>query len=209
EQAHLDEAVAALKHQRCGALAAVEHALTRSRYRTLKTAVETWLEQPRYTSIATLPLFSLLPDLLSPLLSSLLLHPGWLVEAADTSEEANETLHDLRKACKHARYQAEFFAPFYNADFQTWTNEVKDIQATLGSVHDRQVLTDLLIEHQPKRGKLASLHTLIEQSNAADMADWDDRRQKYLSAEFRQSLRRLILDAVRSPGVPTPTNAMN
>lgn len=201
EQAPLDTAIAALHKKRRKAFAATEAALTRSRYEDLKTAYETWLHRPQYTELAYLPLQLLLPDLLSPLLAELLLHPGWLVPATHSSSAESKTLHDLRKACKHVRYQAEFFVSLYGNDFQNWIEEIKTIQSNLGRVQDSQVLMELLSAHLPKRTSLPTLQTAIQQTQAEALSDWETIRNKYLSPEFRVQLRQWVLEPNRSESV--------
>jgi len=189
----LDDVIEALSRQRRKAFAATEEALTRSRYKDLKLAYETWLNAPQYTPLAQLPVVSLLPDLLSPLLSMLLLHPGWLVPSTALSDETTPTLHALRKACKHVRYQAEFFGSFYGKPFQTWIDEIKTIQTNLGSLQDSEVLLDQLADHLPKRSRLPGLQTAIHQAQAVAMTDWDPLRQQYLDPKFRYHLHGLLL----------------
>ncbi len=201
KQRSLDDVIAKLQKERRVASADVKDALTQSRYQQLKTAYGTWLEQPRYTALASQPLQLFLPDLLSPLLSTLLLHPGWLVQA-DASDADSENLHDLRKACKHVRYQAEFFVSFYGEAFQTWIDDVKEIQSKLGTVHDSQVLQALLTEHQPKHAQLSELQTAIHQTQTEAMSDWEAVRLRYLEPAFRQHLRQLLLEPIAAD-VPT------
>jgi CHAD domain-containing protein len=194
EQSALDEAIGGLQRQRRQAFAAVEDALTRSRYRHLKETYDAWLSEPRYTPLAQLPLVPLLPDLLSPLLSELLLHPGWLVRTTDLTSETGETLHDLRKACKHARYQAEFFVPFYNSAFQDWIEEIKTIQSMLGKLHDAQVLLELLQEHLSQKETLSHIQNLICHTEADAMNDWETKRQTFLNPDYRCQLHQMLLD---------------
>ncbi|UBF28292.1 CHAD domain-containing protein [Kovacikia minuta CCNUW1] len=194
DQHVLDEALSTLKRERRKAFAGVEDTLTGSRYRNLKAAYETWLDDPDYSALAQLPLRSVLPDLLSPLLSELLLHPGWLVEVDSISEEENEILHDLRKTCKHARYQAEFFKSFYGKDFQDWIGDIKTIQDLLGKVHDGQFLLELLADVMPKRTKIPDLQQMIQQAEQEMMAEWQPIRQKYLDPDFRNHLHQMLLE---------------
>lgn len=194
EQASLDSVLADLKQERRRAFAAVEATLTQSRYKDLKNAYETWLDRPQCTPLADLPLLPLVPDLLSPLLASLLLHPAWLITLPVKSDREMETLHELRKACKHVRYQAEFFEPVYGDRFSNWVEEIKTIQANLGRVQDSQVLQELLAEHLPNRTKLPNLNQAIQHTEVGALADWDALRQKYLDADFRSALRHLIME---------------
>ncbi len=196
EEDLLHEALQVLYKQRRQAFAVVEHTLARSRYQDLKTSYQDWLETPEYTALATLPIIPLLPDLLSPLLADLLLHPGWLIPASGSSTAAGELLHDLRKACKHVRYQAEFFVPFYSQPFQDWIQEIKLLQDNLGKLQDSYVLQDLLKEYLPKRAEMPALQATIQQTRSEALVDWDRVRQQYLDPAFRSYLHQMLLEPV-------------
>ncbi len=201
EQRSLDEVIDKLTKERRVAFAGVEDALTQSRYQHLKVDYEAWLAQPRYASLATQTLLPLIPDLLSPLLATLLLHSGWLVQT-DEIDAASDRLHDLRKACKHVRYQAEFFVPFYSEAFQTWIEDIKTIQAKLGTLHDSQVLQALLTSHRPKYATWHDLQATVQQTQADAMSDWESVRQRYLEPAFRQHLHHLLLEPL-AVDIPT------
>ncbi|MEX0271235.1 CHAD domain-containing protein [Leptolyngbyaceae cyanobacterium UHCC 1019] len=196
EEDLLHEALQVLYKQRRQAFAVVERTLARSRYQDLKTSYQDWLENPKYTALATLPIIPLLPDLLSPLLADLLLHPGWLIPANASSAVGGEILHDLRKACKHVRYQAEFFVPFYSQPFQDWIREIKLLQDNLGKLQDSYVLQDLLKEYLPKRAEMPALQATIQQTRSEALADWDTVRQQYLDPAFRSYLHQMLLEPV-------------
>jgi hypothetical protein len=157
------------------------------------------LEQPYYTAIAQLPLPPLLPDLLNPLLSELLLHPGWLVPANHTSLADSQRLHDLRKVCKHVRYQAEFFLPFYGEAFANWTQEIKTLQDQLGLFQDSQVLMALLAKYLPKSSPMPGLQAIVQQTQREVLADWDTVRQRYLDPAFRGQLHQMLLAPLVPP----------
>lgn len=193
EQKQLDKVIQSLKKQRRQAYAEVESTLGQSRYQKLKAAYETWLEKPQFRAIATLPIRLLLPELLSPLLSELLLHPAWMVTAEDTSESANETLHDLRKAFKHVRYQTEFFVPFYGEAFQGWVADIKQLQEKLGKLQDNHVLQELLVAYLPKQAHLPTLEQGIQQTRSEVLSDWDTIRQHYLDPTVRCHLHQILL----------------
>jgi CHAD domain-containing protein len=198
EQKRLDQVIKTLSKQRERAYEAVEDALEQTRYYKLKTTYEDWLEQPQYTAIAQLPLRPLLPDLLSPLLSQLLLHPGWLVPANHSSLAESQLLHDLRKVCKQVRYQAEFFVPFYGDAFATWIQEVKTLQDNLGLFQDSQVLIALLEKYLPKAAEMPGLQAIVQQTPREVLADWDPIRQHYLDPAFRNHLHQMLLEPLVS-----------
>ena len=193
EQDIVDEAIAVLQKHRLKAFADVKSALKRSHYQSLKSAYHNWLENPQYTAIAPLLLSPIIPDLLSPLLASLLLHPGWLIAADQVSAENSPMLHDLRKACKRARYQAEFFIDFYPKSFQKWANEIKAIQDDLGKLQDTEVLRSLLLSKLSAKNQ-ARLETVIQQTQAEALSTWETTRQKYLKPGFRLNLHQMLLE---------------
>jgi CHAD domain-containing protein len=193
EQDIVDEAIAILQKHRLKAFAGVKSTLKRSRYQSLKEDYHNWLEIPQYTAIAPLLLLPIIPDLLSPLLASLLLHPGWLIAAEQVSAENSPVLHDLRKACKRARYQAEFFVDFYPKSFQKWANEIKTIQDDLGKLQDTEVLRSLLLSKLSATNQ-ARLETVIQQTQAEALSTWETTRQKYLEPAFRLNLHQMLLE---------------
>lgn len=198
EQKLLDSTIKALKKKRAEAFATVEETLERSRYQDLKQAYETWLEKPQYTAIAQLPLLTVLPDLLNPLLSELLLHPGWLVPADHGSQEESATLHELRKVCKHVRYQTEFFVSFYGNPFQKWIKEIKVLQDQLGSFQDSQVLMDLLETHLSDPEEMPGLQAIIQRQRTEVLSNWDETRQQYLDPDFRLRLHHILLQPLQN-----------
>lgn len=197
DQKHLNQAIATLEQQRHQAKTAVMTFLAKPEYQQLKDAYDQWLEEPIYTSLAALPLVLLLPALLAPLLSALLLHPAWLLATDNRSRADHRVLHDLRKTCKYVRYQAEFFTQFYEPAFQHWVNELKELQDQLGTVQDACVLKQLLADQLPSHTTVPALHQAIQDHQAIAMMNWDRVRLQYLDAEFRDRLHRMILQ-------PTP-----
>ena len=197
EQSKLQKAIDTLQHQRAKAFSKLETALTESRYDALTKAYEDWLAQPQYTSIAMLPVEVALPDLLTPLLSRLLLHRGWLVSEQAVSEQvvlAQSTwLHDLRKLCKQVRYEAEFFMPFYDQPFQNWIKEIKNLQSQLGEFQDVQVLRAILVDELKNLEKLPNLRQEIAQRQSEALTGWETLRQNYLDSAFRYHLYQMLI----------------
>lgn len=194
EKKKLNTVLKSLKKQRKKAFAKLDAALTKHQYQDLKKAYKTWLNDPSYTESAQLPVLSLLPDLLSPLLSELLLHPGWQIATNEISDETSETLHDLRKVCKHVRYQAEFFTPFYGEDFRNWIKDIKQLQDDLGALQDTQVLKDLMAQELGKKTSMPGLNALVHQKQTDVLANWDEIRQNYLNQGFRYGLHQMLLN---------------
>lgn len=202
EQKSLQKGIDNLRKQRRKAFDQVEQALHSKQYQAMKDAYQDWLQEPHYQAIAQLSLRPILPDLLSPLMSELLLHPGWLIPQAALSPETSPVLHDLRKACKRVRYQAEFFEEICGSEFKGWVRELKTIQDSLGDVQDGQVLLDFLPTYLAAGEDSPNLRHRIRQQQQEAIADWDQLRERYLDPAFRQHLRQLILSTAHEP---TPT----
>jgi CHAD domain-containing protein len=196
EQVSLERAIAALQQKRRKSLAGTRDILSQSRYQDLKTAYETWLSAPRVTPLAQVPIMTVLPDLLSPLLSTSLLHPGWLIATEAVTEDTAPTLHDLRKACKHVRYQAEFFVSFYGAQFKAWIAGLKSLQDNLGSLQDLQVLLELLADVLPKDAELSELRQLVQSNQQQILANWNQTRLQQLDPTSRYQLYEMLLQPV-------------
>ncbi|MGA7953420.1 MAG: CHAD domain-containing protein [Gloeobacterales cyanobacterium] len=194
ENALLNIALNTLDQQRSQACKEVEKILAQPFYEKLKAAYEDWLKKPKYTSLADLPLLVVLPDLLNPLLSAFMLHPGWQISAEDRPKASSLVLHDLRKLCKAVRYQAEFFTDFYDQAFQNWIDEVKELQDSLGKVQDTHVLRKLLSDELPKKSELPELQKFIQETLDKAMMNWGTLRHQYLDPAFRHRLHQMILE---------------
>jgi CHAD domain-containing protein len=194
EQKKLKKLLAKLGKQRTRAFTATEAALKHPRYQKLKNAYQTWLNNPQYTSIANLQLSFLSPELFSPFLSALLIHPAWLILMEDRSKKSSRILHDLRKICKTVRYQAEFLAPLYSLEFQTWIDELKQLQDALGKFQDVQVLRKLLSDELGENIILPELDRVIQNEQESALADWEALRNNYLDLDFRHRLYQMILE---------------
>jgi CHAD domain-containing protein len=200
ENTLLNIALDRLDQQRCRACTQVEKILTQPSYEKLKAGYEDWLQKPAYTLLADLPLLLVLPDLLNPLLSALMLHPGWQISVEDTSKASSLVLHDLRKLCKSVRYQAEFFTDFYDQAFQDWIDEIKELQDSLGKVQDTHVLRKLLSDELPKKSELPELQTVLQETQDKAMVNWETLRHQYLDPSFRHRLHQMMLrPSIHSP----------
>ena len=193
EKKALKQTLKALEEQRVDTLEKVSSLLTSKDYQDLKLAYDQWLESPKFKPNADLPLRIVLPDLLTPLISKLLLHQGWLISVHETSKYSRETLHDLRKMIKHVRYQTEFFCECYGSSFQDWVDELKLLQDNLGKVQDTYVFTNLLAQYGENFDSLSELDEIIHQNRSQSLVDWETIRHRYLAKDFRYHLYEMIL----------------
>jgi CHAD domain-containing protein len=211
EQKKLEQVVESLQKQRDRQFSRIEELFESKQYRKFKQSFKGWLEQPSYRAIASLPLLQALPDLLLPLISHLLLHPGWLVSAKVESgkielpsldseyinqqlDEQAEVLHDLRKQMKRVRYQTEFFTDFYEPTYMLRVREFQALQEILGELQDAAVLSDFLTNELQLnwQEQLPTLAEQLEENRIRAWANWQPIQQQYLNPDFREQLRQLI-----------------
>ena len=180
-------------------------------YRRFLEAVQEWLQNPIFLPSAEWPQRVVLPDMILPLVSQLLVHPGWLAGSpaggesswtASASEvnaslaEHGSTLHDLRKQMKRVRYQTECFADFYGKAYSQQIQDFKAIQDLLGELQDSQVLSHFLREEIGKDWavRIPSLERYLSQQRLELWQQWQPIRQKYLTPDSRNALRSLVED---------------
>lgn len=218
EQEKLDFVLESLQQKRRQAFTKLEQTLTGSHYQKFTQAFQAWLDQPTYNPIAKLPILEVLPDLLLPLISQILLHPGWLVGATVRTgkitipkkispqavnqqlEQQDTVLHDLRKQMKGVRYQTEFFVDFYDSTYAKQVDDFKQVQELLGQIQDSQVLNEFLVSQMGTdlNHVFPSLVKQMQQERVKAWKTWRPIQQRYLDSEFRQSLRSQIITPLAS-----------
>ncbi len=206
EQKYLETALLDIHKQRRYALAEVKETLEGKQYKLLKESLNQWLQQPEYQEIAKMPIEEVLPDLLLPEVSKLLLHPGWLVGSdAKIAEleivekilaKQGESLHHLRKETKRLRYQMEVFSEFYGENYAGYLEDIKAIQEILGKIQDSNVLVEFLtealadnIEHS-----VPTLTFELAKVNYDAWQQWQNLQTKYLSVDTRKGFHMAILE---------------
>lgn len=213
ERATFESALQPLKKERADAFQQVSSTLKDQRYLSFKETVSAWLKDPQYQPMAQLPIQDVLPDLLLPEVSHLLLHPGWEVgiklskkgnakienlDAASvekTFTDRGEILHDLRKQVKRVRYQMSLFTDFYGDSFAAYVADMKAIQEILGQMQDSVVLADTLtrVLQADIREKLPTLAEKLAETRYESWLEWQPLHQKYLKSETRTDLRSQLL----------------
>ncbi|WP_138497809.1 CHAD domain-containing protein [Nostoc sp. PA-18-2419] len=213
EQEFLQTAFAALAKQREDVLSSVQKTLKDEPYKSLKEALENWLEKPSYQPLASVTIGQVLPDLLLPEVSNFLLHPGWLIGTQFVESEVKvqknwerekieqqlstqgEILHSLRKEAKRIRYQMELFTELYGESYAAYITEVKNIQEILGTMQDSVVLADWLedIFKSEIQTQLPTLTTLLTENRYQAWQQWQPLQERYLKTETRHSFHLTIL----------------
>ncbi|MCW5315046.1 CHAD domain-containing protein [Nostoc sp. KVJ3] len=213
EQESLHTAFTALAKQREDVLSSVQKTLKDESYKSLKEALDKWLDKPNYQPFASVIIQQVLPDLLLPEVSKFLLHPGWLIGTqlveSDVKVQKNwkpediekqlakegENLHSLRKEAKRIRYQMELFTDLYGESYAAYITEVKNIQEILGTMQDSAVLTDWLanVFKSEIQTELPTLATLLTENRYQSWQQWQLLQERYLKAETRHSFHLTIL----------------
>jgi CHAD domain-containing protein len=185
----------------------VQRALSRPRHRRFAAALDGWLATPEFTRMATLPLSAVRGDLLLPAVSTLLLHPGWLITVAEATGVGATTIHDLRKTARRTRYLGECLESTFGPEFAAWLGELAGLQDTLGSLHDLVVLRERLRETLGAE-HAAPLQDAMRAREAAGLQAWEQIRLRYLDPRRRDELRAMILGlstSVPATGNPSTT----
>lgn len=203
EQKYLETVLDDIKKQRRYALKEVKETLKGKQYKVLKESLNEWLEQPGYHKIANMSIEEVLPDLLLPEISRLLLHPGWLVgnEVKITELEAVEKilakqggfLHSLRKETKRVRYQMEVFSEFYGENYATYLEDIKAIQEILGKIQDSHVLTEFFEASAVNIERVPTLNSELTKANYDAWQQWQNLQIQYLSVDKRKGFHVAIL----------------
>lgn len=211
EQKALKQTVKKLEHQRSHDFHQLEKTLNSRKYEEFKQDMEDWLALPKLNAIAQLPIHDVLPDILLPLMSGILLHPAWLVGVEFAPEEKlfvpinpesirslldqGDSLHDLRKQMKQLRYQTELFTDFYDEDYKAQVSEFQQIQEVLGQIQDSVIFQEFLDQYlDDSIEKLCPIFAnKLEQKRTIAFREWRSLQEKYLDTEFRNQLRQLVL----------------
>ncbi|MGK7948800.1 MAG: CHAD domain-containing protein [Xenococcaceae cyanobacterium] len=212
EQKRLDKAIEYLNKQRKHELKKVRKTLKSKLYFNLKQELQAWLDHPVYQAIGEFSIYPVLPDLLLPQLSQLLLHPGWLVgveikdgkiqlpEISDEKaieellEQKESILHALRKTAKKTRYNLELFSPFYDDTYEYYVKQIEQVQEVLGKIQDCYVLRQVLEKalKSPIANKMPELSNLLTKTRSQKWQDWEILLEEFLDDKTRKELRQTI-----------------
>lgn len=213
EKKQIKEVLSLLKYQRFLAFKEVQKTLDGKRYKNFKKHLKSWIENPEFDQISTIPIAQVLPDLLLPEVSQLFLHPGWLVGVEYVDEQITglahleqseveqqlamngEILHDLRKQVKRVRYQMSLFADLYGEDYTRYVADMKAIQEILGHLQDNQVLAAAI--SAVLGAEIAAVLPVMAAKLAGNMyqswQEWQTWHTRYFALETRRDFRLVLL----------------
>lgn len=213
EQSIIKKVLIKLEKKRHKALKQVRRTLKDKDYQKLKQSLQQWLEKPKFQDLAQMPIAEVLPDILLPCVSQLFLHPGWLVgvnmgdrepempqhlklEAVESLiADRGVLLHSLRKQAKRVRYQMSLFTDIYSSTYQSYVEDMKQLQEVLGDIQDSLVLAEFLsnvlgLDIETRAPQLSEL-LLINRYQA--WQKWETLQHRYLNAEVRYCFHKELL----------------
>lgn len=216
EQKYLDLALTTLAKQRKKVFKKVKKLLNEATYIQLKQSFDHWLNNPTYQDIAKIAIADVLPDLLLPQVSRLMLHPGWLVGISFTegdiefpdglSTKEVETLlnnqglmlHDLRKEGKRSRYNMELFTQFYGDVYHHYLKDIKQLQSVLGDIQDSFVLMEFLdsVFEDKIEQKVSVFSSKLVENRYQKWHEWEILQRKFLNSQSRKELHLTILNPI-------------
>ncbi|NTW48954.1 MAG: CHAD domain-containing protein [Chlorobiales bacterium] len=213
EKPHYINILSALEERRTKSLEDVRQLLVSKEYLEFKSSLEGWITKPVLFGVARLPVTLVLPDFLFPMVTRLMINPGWLVGLSVRNGELHPStnrspvavnrllckqgsvLHSLRKQVKRVRYQMSFFTDLYGEALGRYIEDMKNFQETLGTIQDSLVLEALFCEILGTRFK-RQLPTAVKQladGRYEAWQNWDALRNRYMLEETRQAFRLELL----------------
>lgn len=157
-------------------------ALHSGRYLKLLARLHKWDKHPRFTALGELPLVPWLNEWQAPFTAGLFLHPGWTAPDPEA-----ESLHDLRKRIKQARYSLEPLERWCSPLLREWIQELRQAQDHLGELHDLQILQQGFMAND-RRGPSPDLPVLQGEIAAQRALHWQHWRA--LAERLREDQRR-------------------
>lgn len=212
ERIKLDKAIKSLNRKRQRELKQVRKTLNGKLYLNLERELKGWMDKPTYPKIGDCAIDPLLPDLLLPQISQLLLHPGWLVgvnikegqiqfpqilnpEAiAQILSREDILLHGLRKSAKKTRYSLELFAQFYGDTYHQYLDRIEQIQETLGQIQDTHVLRKTLEKTLKSviAEQMPQLAEILLKTRYQKWLEWQTIQKPFLDEKTRQEFSQTI-----------------
>jgi CHAD domain-containing protein len=206
EQAHLQEVISKISKRRRKAKSKVELMLDDKEYQFFKLGLNNWLNNPEYTQTSSVPIESILPDLLSAVVGGLFLNPGWWIslDLPDTTDAPmggsqlllvhGKVFHSLRKQVKATRYLMELFPDRYSPRYHDYLKDLQQIHKLFGNIQDGMVLDLFLQNILGKRvaNKLPTIYAQIECERELNWQTWQPIQARYQQPETRRELQLLL-----------------
>jgi len=176
-----------LRRERSLAGEQLAETLTSGAYLKLLERLQGWLKQPVFTPLGAEPVAAWRVEWQAPLLAALAVHPGWFVEEAGADPES---VHDLRKQCKSARYCLENLQPLNGEEGMAWVRRFQGVQDLLGELNDLEVLRRAIDDQLSDRlvDSLPRLHDLLASRSALCWSRWREQARELQHPRCRHGL---------------------
>jgi CHAD domain-containing protein len=210
EKIYIDKVLATILKRRRKEILKVKLMLNDRDYQYFKLGINNWLNNPQYLPTATIPVGSILPELLLPAIGKLFIDPSWWIDLELDSgmkpEVAvsqlllihGEVFHNFRKQVKATRYLMEIFVDRYPSRYQEYLKDVKQIHQLFGNIQDNLVLDKFIRKVVGKRAptKLPTLYERIERSTYLSWHSWQPIQARYQQSAAKQEFNLLLIQAI-------------
>jgi CHAD domain-containing protein len=210
EKIYIDKVLATILKRRRKEILKVKLMLNDRDYQYFKLGINNWLNNPQYLPTATVPVGSILPELLLPAIGKLFIDPSWWIDLdLDSGMEPElavsqlllihgEVFHNFRKQVKATRYLMEIFVDRYPARYQEYLKDVKQIHQLFGNIQDNLVLDKFVRKVVGKRAptKLLTLYERMTRSNYLSWHGWQPIQSRYQQSTTKQEFNLLLIQAI-------------
>jgi CHAD domain-containing protein len=210
EKIYIDKVLATILKRRRKEILKVKLMINDRDYQYFKLGINNWLNNPQYLPTATVPVGSILPELLLPAIGKLFIDPSWWIDLdLDSGMDPElavsqlllihgEVFHNFRKQVKATRYLMEIFIDRYPARYQEYLKDVKQIHQLFGNIQDNLVLDKFVRKVVGKRAptKLPTLYERMTRSNYLSWHSWQPIQARYQQSATKQEFNLLLIQAI-------------
>jgi CHAD domain-containing protein len=210
EKTYIDKVLSTILKRRRKEILKVKLMLNDRDYQYFKLGINNWLNNPQYLPTATVPVGSILPELLLPAIGKLFIDPSWWIDLdPDSGMEPElavsqlllihgEVFHNFRKQVKATRYLMEIFIDRYPSRYQEYLKDIKQIHQLFGNIQDNLVLDKFVRKVVGKRAptKLPTLYERMTRSNYLSWHSWQPIQARYQQSAIKQEFNLLLIQAI-------------
>ena len=210
EQVQIEKVLATILKRRRKEILKVKLMLNDRDYQYFKLGINNWLNNPQYLPTATVPVGSILPELLLPAIGKLFIDPSWWIDLdLDSGLEPEvavsqlllihgEVFHNFRKQVKATRYLMEIFVDQYPSRYQEYLKDLKQIHQLFGNIQDNLVLDNFVRKVVGKKApiKLPTFYERIDRSSYLSWHSWQPIQSQYQQFKTKQEFNLLLIQAI-------------
>ena len=210
EKIHIEKVLVTILKRRRKEILKVKLMLNDRDYQYFKLGINNWLNHPQYLPTATVPVGSILPELLLPAIGKLFIDPSWWIDLdVDSGIEPElavsqlllvhgQVFHNFRKQVKVTRYLMEIFVDRYPSRYQEYLKDLKQIHQLFGNIQDNLVLDKFVRKVVGKKApiKLPTLYERIDRSSYLSWHSWQPIQSRYQQFKTKQEFNLLLIQAI-------------